>query len=152
MLQMDASGVNFPTSSGSESLGRLTWLMECSEPVRGMISEFVGPVDPNKRLRVYVCVMTNLNILLSSYMSFIFPQVFVLDLLELYSQQKIFETRLGSSSSAIVIEFSPTWRCFCGVRYVYPPLKFNNSPLNSYRSHPIGKDPSSNHHFLRGKL
>lgn len=40
--------------------------MEVSEPVRGMISEFVGPVDPNKRLRVYVCdtvcVMTNLNI------------------------------------------------------------------------------------------
>ena len=65
--------------------------MEFSEPVRGMISEFVGPVDPNKRLRVYIYiyVMTNLNILLSSYMSFMFPQVFVLDLLELYSQNNI---------------------------------------------------------------
>ena len=33
--------------------------------------------------------MTNLNILLSSYMSFMFPEVFVLDLLELYSQNNI---------------------------------------------------------------
>ena len=132
---MDALGVNFPTSRGSESL-RLTSLMEFSEPVHGMISEFVGPVDPNKRLRVYIYICND-----KSHYLIVFIHVFhvsssfcIGSTWTFYSQKEYLIIRLGSSSSAIVIEFSPTCRCFLWGTICLPTLKFNNSPLKSYRS------------------